>query len=75
MAESIHDCLNGLVEFPWWVSVILAAGVYAALSWVIPVIIEGQSLVRPFTSFIESMAPAAASPWTPWGSPGQARLH
>jgi len=60
MAEKVPGWLNGLVKFPWWASVILAAGVYAALSWVVPVIIEGQSLLRPFTSLIERMAPAAA---------------
>jgi len=60
MAERVRGWLNALAKFPWWVSVVSAAGVYAALSWVVPVIIEGQSLLRPFTLFIESMAPAAA---------------
>lgn len=52
--------MNQLVRFPWWVSVILAAVAYAALFWVVPIFIEGQSLFRPLTSFIENMAPIAA---------------
>lgn len=59
MAEQVRGWLNALVKFPWWATLILAAGVYAALFWVVPVIIEGQSLLRPLAPFIEHMAPAA----------------
>lgn len=39
---------------------ILSAGAYAALAWVVPVINEGQTLLRPFTPIVVHMAPAAA---------------
>jgi restriction system protein len=38
----------------------LSAVAYAALVWVVPLILEGQSLLRPLTPFVERMAPAAA---------------
>jgi restriction system protein len=60
MAEKVRGLLNGLVKFPWWGSMFLSAAVYAALFWVVPLIIEGQSLLRPLTPFAERMAPAAA---------------
>ena len=59
MAEKVRDWLNMLVRFPWWLSMFLSAVAYAALFWVVPVIIEGQSLLRPLAPFIERMAPAA----------------
>lgn len=60
MAEKDRGLLNDLVELPWWVSVILSVAVYAALTWVVPIFTEGQSISRPLTSFFESMAPIAA---------------
>lgn len=60
MARKNRSILNELVTFPWWVSVILAAMVYAGLSLVVPGLISGRPLLKPLASFIKSMAPVAA---------------
>lgn len=60
MTVGIREILNVLLKFPWWGNAILAAVIYAALFWVVPAVIEGQSLFNPLTSFIQSMAPVAA---------------
>lgn len=60
MAEKESGLLHELMKFPWWASVILAAVVYAAMSWVMPAFVESRSLFTPLASFLISMAPAAA---------------
>jgi restriction system protein len=60
VAQRDRGILSELVKFPWWVSVILAAVVYAGLSWIVPSLISGLPLFKPLASLIKSIAPVAA---------------
>lgn len=63
MARKEESLFDDLIHLPWWVSVVFAAVVFAALRWVVPSLFavdESGSLVSQLIAPLASMAPSLA---------------